>query len=56
MFNRIKDWYDNEINRYGGLKQWYYLVRDKHARKGRHSQNYIHLFYIDPINYVGAHA
>jgi hypothetical protein len=42
MFNRVKN----------------YLTRliDAHTRKGRHSANYIHLFYIDPANYVGAHA
>lgn len=54
MLARIKGWYEHEINRYGGIKGWLGTVVDKQTRKGRHSQDYIHLFYIDPNNYVGA--
>jgi hypothetical protein len=49
MLSKLRDKFEQAVN-------WYVTVCDKRARKGRHSQNHIHLFYIDPNNYVGAQA
>ena len=51
----FKEW-RSEVKRSGGLKGWWIMLCDKHGRKGRHSRNHIHLFYITPELYVGAHA
>ena len=46
----------SDIKRYGGIKGYLLTVIDKRSRKGRHSHDYIHLFYIPAAQYVGAHA
>jgi hypothetical protein len=46
----------SDIKRYGGIKGYFTTLMDKRARKGRHSQDYIHLFYVTPELYVGAQA